>query len=143
MSALQGAVYLSDKRGLWALYEGDAAMARMAALGIALGDGARIGDGACIGDRASIGVDGRVPRTATHHVMGPLGSDSRMLTGYRGSNGEIRAATGCFDGTMEEFESRVREYSDTEHGRRYLAAAQALRSLVADLTPGEIAEVTP
>jgi hypothetical protein len=50
-----------------------------------------------------------------------------MLTGYRIEKG-WRVATGCFDGTVDEFEARVKAvHAGTLHEREYLAACAYLR----------------
>jgi len=90
-----------------------------------LGEGAHAGDGAYMGDGA------RVRTTADCIVIGPLGSRNAMLTGYRGNDGSLRLATGCFLGTPEEFEAAVaKTHGDTEHGRRYRDALAYIRMAI-------------
>jgi len=64
-----------------------------------------------------------------------------MLTGYL-RDGEIRCTTGCFDGTADEFESKVREvHGDNEHGRRYMLAMAFVRQALAEPAARQLAEM--
>jgi peptide methionine sulfoxide reductase MsrA len=50
-----------------------------------------------------------------------------MLTGVK-HDGKLMIGTGCFWGTPEEFEARVKEtHADNEYARRYMLAMTFLR----------------
>jgi hypothetical protein len=51
-----------------------------------------------------------------------------MLSAYLTDAG-IKVQTGCFDGTLEEFEAAVsRDHGDNKHGREYRAAVLLIRA---------------
>ena len=60
--------------------------------------------------------------------MGPLGSRAAMLTGYRHRD-SIWIVTGCFIGSIEDFETKVRSvHGNNRHGAEYAAAITYLRA---------------
>ena len=71
----------------------------------------------------------------TTHVMtfGPAGSRDGYTTFYRNKNNGISVACGCFNGSIEDFLTRVNEtHGDNKHGQVYRAAAE-LAKLQIDL----------
>ena len=131
-------IYLKSN-GEWKLFEGDAAVKQLATNNIIIGaraiigEGARIGARAIIGEwarigaRARIGEEASIEHTIDCIVMGPLGSENRMLTFYRGPQ-SLRAATGCFDGNLESFVTAVKsKHGDSACGKDYLAAVEYAR----------------
>lgn len=62
--------------------------------------------------------------------LGSLGSREDTLTAIFNQDCGIRVATGCWSGTLDEFEARVREvHGDNEYGREYQAAITFIRAL--------------
>ena len=60
--------------------------------------------------------------------IGGIGSRNSCLTGYLTEKG-IRIKTGCWFGTIEEFEKRVAEkHSDNEHSKEYAAAITYIKT---------------
>ena len=67
-------------------------------------------------------------------VIGPLGSrDDRLTITFKNRDGTpaVKANTGCWSGTLDEFEARVKEvHGDSKHGREYLATVAYVRALI-------------
>ena len=148
-------IYLMEN-GLWKYFE-NVDPSELAKRNISIGAGARIGElasigeGASIGARASIGEwaiigawasigecasigawarigEGASIATSFHCVvMGPLGSRASMLTGYMHKK-ELWIGTGCYLGTVTDFEARVKKvHGDNEHSLRYQKAIRFFR----------------
>lgn len=93
--------------------------------GASIGKWAIIGKGARIGEWASIGERASIENTLDCIVMGPLGTDNRMLTFYRSKTDTMRVATGCFDGTPTEFLVAVEnKHGDSRLGKEYRIALE-------------------
>lgn len=61
-----------------------------------------------------------ITKTEDYIVITPVGSENGVLTAYKTDNG-IECNRGCFKGTLEEFEERVKEvHKDNKYGRQYL-----------------------
>ena len=89
---------------------------------------ARVGAGARVGDDARVGAGASVGATTDCITVGPLGSRGAMLTGVK-HNGTLMIGTGCFWGTPEEFEAKVKETNgDNEHAKHYAEALLFLRA---------------
>ena len=57
-----------------------------------------------------------------------IGSRQATLTATKAEDGAVRVMTGCFAGTLDEFESAAaRTHGDNEHGKAYAAAAALIR----------------
>jgi carbonic anhydrase/acetyltransferase-like protein (isoleucine patch superfamily) len=96
--------------------------------GARVGEGANVGKGARVGKEARVGKGANIATTLDCIVMGPLGSNSRMLTFYRHKDG-IKASTGCFDGDIDEFTEAVKaKHGNSRIGREYLAAVDYAKS---------------
>lgn len=55
-------------------------------------------------------------------VAGPLGSRDDFTTIFRDTNGEIIVRTGCFTGTIDEFEQAVKDaHDDNQYAKEYMA----------------------
>ena len=117
-------IYLK-KDGQWTLMQGEELQSEMKLQGIIVGEGASVGAGA------------RLETTMDAVVLGPLGSENRMLTFYRHPTG-VRAATGCFDGTLDEFSKAVdKKHGESRLGREYVAALAYARAKFALGNGGE------
>lgn len=75
---------------------------------------------------------------STHYIqMGPIGSRDDVITFMRTKDLKIAVKTGCFFGTIEEFEEKVKEtHGNSHHAKEYLLAAEIARSRI-DLTSEE------
>ena len=118
------------ENGGWKLFE-DVQPKDLADRNISIGDRSSIGDWSSIGEGSSIGDRSRIAKTADCVVVGPLGSRDAMLTGYRHKGG-IMVGTGCFLGTISDFEKAVKEnHKNNEHAKAYLIAVKFLKEKLA------------
>ena len=64
-------------------------------------------------------------------AISPIGSRRASVTFTKDKNGNLFVTTGCFSGSIEEFEKAVKkEHGDNEHGKNYqLAIALAKAKL--------------
>lgn len=61
-------------------------------------------------------------------TLGPIGSAERMLYAFSTDKG-IRLQTGCFFGTVEEFEAQLKTtHGKNEHAREYEAAMELIQA---------------
>ena len=59
--------------------------------------------------------------------IGGIGSRNDYLISYMTEDG-IKIKTGCFSGSLDEFEAAVhKEHDDNEHGKEYAAAIQMIK----------------
>ena len=79
------------------------------------------------------GADLRGANLGENHVMqiGPIGSRRDYLVTLKPSGGEVEIRAGCWSGSLDEFEARVREVYDdtTPHGLAYQQAIGYLRAV--------------
>ena len=86
-----------------------------------------IGEGANIGEGASIGKGARIKTNFDFILISPLGSRNSVLTAYR-HKGDIQIGTGCYLGSINEFEAQVKQvHKENEHARQYLTALEYIR----------------
>ena len=80
---------------------------------------------------ARIGKEGYISNPRSYFVQGPIGSRDDFLTCYLDKDKKIYAITGCFSGTIEEFEKKVKDtHGDSKHAQRYLKAADMARVML-------------
>lgn len=66
----------------------------------------------------------------SYFVIGPIGSRHGFLTFGFGGGGEIYVATGCFSGTVEEFEAAVKKtHGESIHAGNYMAAIEFFKGI--------------
>jgi len=83
----------------------------------------RVGREVVIAPGARIGPESSIENTSDCVVIGPLGSRDSMLTGYY-HDGYVWITTGCFCGSITDFENAVRrDYRGTRMEGDYLAAS--------------------
>ena len=92
---------------------------------VTIGDYVRIGNDVKIGNRVRIGNDVVIPNAANIQLqydlvtINNLGSRNAPLSAVKIKD-IIHVATGCFSGTIDEFEKRVKEvHEESEHGTAY------------------------
>ena len=101
---------------------------------------ARIGGSACISGNAHIFGDAlvygnawicdnaQVSSDADYIYLKGFGSHNRSTTMFRAKSGNICVSCGCFSGTLEEFESKVKEtHGNSKFAREYLALVEAAK----------------
>ncbi|SPX43740.1 Uncharacterised protein [Klebsiella pneumoniae] len=73
-------------------------------------------------DNLSQEGDAWVSGNASWLTVGPVGSENGFLSAFRQKDNSIMVLRGCFEGTIEEFESAVKEtHGDNEFSEQYLA----------------------
>ena len=91
------------------------------------GDAHVYGD-AWVCDNAHIYGNARVYGNADYIYLKGFGSHSRSTTMFRGENENIYVSCGCFSGTLEEFESEVKEtHGNNKFAKEYLALVEAAK----------------
>ena len=57
-----------------------------------------------------------------------LGRKNRNTTFYKTKNGDINVVCGCFNGTLAEFEAKVKDtHRDTKYAKEYLLAVEMVK----------------
>lgn len=96
------------------------------------GNGRVSGNGE-VSSNARIGVNAYISSPRSYFVQGPIGSRDDFLTCYLDKDKKIYAVTGCFSGTLEEFEKKVKEtHGSNKHAKQYLKAAEAARVMLSE-----------
>lgn len=77
---------------------------------------------------ACVSGDARVSGDADYIYLKGFGSHNRSTTMFRAKGGNICVSCGCFSGTLEEFESKVKEtHGSNKFAREYLALVEAAK----------------
>lgn len=65
---------------------------------------------------------------ADYIVIKGLGSCNRHTTFYRTKDNGVSVVCGCFNGTLAEFEKKVKDtYKDNKYAKEYLAAIEMVK----------------
>ena len=97
------------------------------------------GDAKVFGDARVFG-DAQVSGAADFFLLGPIGSRRAFLTIHGDENIGIRVSTGCFSGSVHEFESAVtKTHGGSKYEKQYRAAI-ALALLMVKPSSKKIAE---
>ena len=79
-------------------------------------------------DNAHIYGNARVCGNADYIYLKGFGSHNRSTTMFRIKGGNICVSCGCFSGTLEEFENKVKEtHGNNKFAREYLALIEAAK----------------
>ena len=122
-------IYLQEKDGAWKPYEGtlDSLSGELKSREIDIHARATVGEWATVGARATVGEGANIKSLYGCIVMGPLGSRQAPMTAYP-HKGTIWIGTGCFLGSIADFESAVRKnHAGTNHETEYLTALKYVR----------------
>lgn len=96
-------------------------------------DDGRVSDDGWVFGNAKIGFNAYISSPRSYFVQGPIGSRDDFLTCYLDKDKKIYAVTGCFSGTLEEFEKKVKEtHGSNKHAKQYLKAAEAARVMLSE-----------
>lgn len=77
-------------------------------------------DDAIVHGNAKIGTFGNISSSSDYFVVGPLGSRGDFTIFYRSSEGEIMVNCGCYNDTISNFKSKVRDvHHDTIYEIQY------------------------
>ena len=83
---------------------------------------------AWVSDNAFVLGNARVSDNADYIYLKGFGSHSRSTTMFREKSGNICVSCGCFSGTLEEFENKVKEtHGNNKFAREYLALVEAAK----------------
>lgn len=89
---------------------------------------ARVYDDARVFGNAWVYGDAQVSGNADYICLKGFGSRNRSTTMFRTKNGDIAVSCGCFGGTLEEFENKVKEtHGDNKFAKEYLALVDAAK----------------
>ena len=85
---------------------------------------AQVKGDALVSGNARVAQHGVINSTQDYFVVGPIGSRNDHTTFYR-TESDIWVRCGCFNGSIDAFETDVREtHRDNPHARAYLAAIE-------------------
>lgn len=86
---------------------------------------AQIYGNSCVLGEAKVCGDAVIRKTSDYLTIGPIGSRDDYTTFFKGADGDIYVACGCFRGNLEEFTNKVKEkYSCfCKYGAVYMNAA--------------------
>ena len=91
-------------------------------------DNAWVYGNAEVSGNALVRGDARVYGDADYIYLKGFGSHNRSTTMFRANGGNICVSCGCFSGTLEEFESKVKEtHGNNKFAREYLALVEAAK----------------
>ena len=86
---------------------------------------AKVYDDAKVYGDAKVYDNAVVCKTNHYLVIGSIGSRLSFTTFYRDKNNDISVKCGCFNGTIDEFEKKVKEtHKDGKHAKVYLLAVE-------------------
>ena len=95
---------------------------------------ARIYGNACISGNAHIYGDARISGNARisgdadYLYLKGLGSENRNTTFFKCKDGHMHVSCGCFSGTMQEFENKVKKtHNDSKYAKEYLACIELVK----------------
>lgn len=91
-------------------------------------DDAHVYGNAEVYDNAEVYGNARVCSNADYIYLKGFGSHNRSTTIFRAKSGNICVSCGCFSGTLQEFESKVKEtHGNNKFAREYLALIEAAK----------------
>ena len=83
---------------------------------------------ACVYGNARVSGDACVYGNADYILLSGFGSHNRSTTMFKEKSGNICVSCGCFSGTLQEFESKVKEtHGNNKFAREYLALVEAAK----------------
>ena len=86
---------------------------------------ARVSGSARVYGNAWVGGDARVGGNDHLLQVGPIGSRNEYTTFCRAKGNDISVTCGCYQGSIDDFEARVREvHGDSKYGKEYQIAIE-------------------
>lgn len=72
-----------------------------------------------------------VTNSADYITIGAIGSRNDTTTFYRGADGKIYVSCGCFNGSIDDFASKVKAvHAGTKHEKTYLLAIELAKAQI-------------
>lgn len=100
-------------------------------------DSARVTDTALVMGSAWVTGSARVmgealvTNSADYITIGAIGSRNDTTTFYRGADGKIYVSCGCFNGSIDDFASKVKAvHAGTKHEKTYLLAIELAKAQI-------------
>ena len=94
-------------------------------------DSARVTDTALVMGSAWVTGSARVMDSADYITIGAIGSRNDTTTFYRGADGKIYVSCGCFNGSIDDFASKVKAvHAGTKHEKTYLLAIELAKAQI-------------
>ena len=91
-------------------------------------DNARVLGNAQVYDTIWIHCDAQISSTADYICFKGFGSVNRNTTMFKTKNGDIYVCCGCFEGSLKEFEEKVKEtHGNTKYAKEYLACIEVAK----------------
>ena len=88
---------------------------------------AKVYDDAKVYDNARIYDDADISNESDYCYIGNFGSKGRTSTFYKCKDNIIRVNCGCFNGTLDEFRTKVKEtHGDSKYAKEYLLLADLM-----------------
>lgn len=87
---------------------------------------------AWVADEARVMDSARVTDSADYITIGAIGSRNDTSTFYRGADEKIYVSCGCFNGSIDDFASKVKAvHAGTKHEKTYLLAIELAKAQIA------------
>lgn len=92
---------------------------------------ARVTGKARVMDSARVMGEALVTNSADYITIGAIGSRNDTTTFYRGADGKIYVSCGCFNGSIDDFASKVKAvHAGTKHEKTYLLAIELAKAQI-------------
>ena len=92
---------------------------------------ARVTGKARVMDSARVTGKALVTNSADYITIGAIGSRNDTTTFYRGADGKIYVSCGCFNGSIDDFASKVKAvHAGTKHEKTYLLAVELAKAQI-------------
>jgi hypothetical protein len=94
-------------------------------------DSARVIGEAWVTGSARVMGEALVMDSADYITIGAIGSRNDTTTFYRGADGKIYVSCGCFNGSIDDFASKVKAvHAGTKHEKTYLLAVELAKAQI-------------
>lgn len=95
---------------------------------VCISGNALIYNNACIYDDARICGDAWIHSETDYLCFKGLGSQNRNTTFFKCKDGHIHVSCGCFSGSIQEFETKVKKtHGDSKYAKEYLACIEVVK----------------
>ncbi len=87
---------------------------------------------ACVTGKAWVSGNARIIKSSDCITIGAIGSRNDTSTFYRGADEKIYVSCGCFNGSIDDFASKVKAvHAGTKHEKTYLLAIELAKAQIA------------